>query len=95
MFITQERIITADYYDTYLTEGFLRFPDALAKVEAAERTAFVVPVTPGQVSPPIEQALDAAEVEYTVTDVQPTLRVYLPNELLDPALIAAGLGYQY
>lgn len=95
MFITGERIITADYYDTYLTEGFLRFPDALAKVEAAERTAFVVPVMPVQVAPPIERALDAAGVEYSVTDVLPTLRVYLPDEHLDPAVIAAGLGYQY
>ena len=95
MLLTGERIVAADYYDTYLTEGFLRFPDALAAVEAAERTAFVVPVLPGQESPPIEQALEVAGVAYTVIDALPTLRVYLPDKRLDPARIAAGLGYQY
>ena len=95
MFVSEERIVAADYYDAYLTEGYLRFPAALAVVEAADRTAFVVPVLPGQETPPIEGALDAAGVVYTVIDALPTLRVYIPDERLDPALIAAGLGYQY
>lgn len=95
MFQTQERILAADYYDTFLTDGFLRFPDVLEAVEQAGRTAFVVPVYPDQQAPPIERALDSAGIGYTAADVLPTLRVYLPDEHLDPAVIAAGLGYQY
>jgi hypothetical protein len=95
MFQTQERILAADYYDTYLTYGFLRFPDVLAEVEAAERTAFVVPVYVGQIEPPIERALNDARIVYESADVLPTLRVYVPEERVDPAVIAAGLGYQY
>jgi hypothetical protein len=95
MFETQERIFAADYYDAYLTYGFLRFPDVLAEVEAAERAAFVVPVYPGQIKPPIAQALDAAGIVYESADVLPTLRVYVPEQRVDPAVIAAGLGYQY
>ena len=95
MFETQERILAADYYDAYLTYGFLRFPDVLMQVEAAERTAFVVPVYPGQIEPPIEQALNAAGIAYESADVLPTLRVLVPEQRVDPAVIAAGLGYQY
>ncbi len=95
MFKTQERILAADYYDAYLTYGFVRFPDALAAVEQAERTAFVVPIYSGQQDPPVEQALDSAGIGYIFTDVLPTLRVYVPDKRVDPALIAAGLGYQY
>jgi hypothetical protein len=89
------RILAADYYDTYLADGFLRFPDALAAVEAAERAAFVVPVLPNQQELPIQRALDAAGVVYNAVDVLPTLRVYVPETYLNPNRIAAGLGYQY
>ncbi len=95
MFQTRERIIAADYYDAYLAGGLVRFPDALAAVEASPRAAFVVPVMAGQVDPPIRRALDAADVTYTVIRVTPTLMLYIPDRQVDPSMVAPGLGYQY
>ena len=95
MFETNERIIAADYHDAYLAGGLIRFPDALAAVEAAPRVAFVVPVQPDQQDPPLQRALDAAQVHYTAARVTPTLAVYVPDGPIDPAVVAPGLGYQY
>lgn len=94
-FETGERIIAADYYDAYVAGGPIRFPDALAAVAAADETAFVVPTLPDQTDMPITRALAAAEIAYEIVHVTPTLAVILPAEHLDPAHIAAGLGYQY
>lgn len=95
MFETNERIIAADYHDAYLAGGLIRFPDALAAVKAAPKIAFVVPVLPDQSDPPLQRALDAAGVRYTHVRVLPTLAVYVPDQPIDPAVIAPGLGYQY
>lgn len=95
MFETNERIIAADYHDAYLAGGLIRFPDALAAVEAASKIAFVVPVLADQSDPPLQRALDAAGVHYTHVRVMPTLAVYVPDRPIDPAEIAQGLGYQY
>jgi 4-amino-4-deoxy-L-arabinose transferase-like glycosyltransferase len=95
MFVTNERIIAADPYDAYLAGGLLRFPDALAQVASAPKTAFVVPILPYQEDMPIRRALDAADIEYSFDYITPTLMIYIPNEAIDPMRIAAGLGYQY
>jgi hypothetical protein len=95
MFVTNERIIAADSYDTYLAGGFVRFPDVVAAVAAAPEAAFVVPVTPYQEDMPLRRALDAAGIEYTYEYITPTLMIYIPEEQIDPMRIAAGLGYQY
>jgi hypothetical protein len=95
VFQTRERIIAADYYDAYIAGGLVRFPDALAEVEAAPRAVFVVPIMAGQTDPPIRRALDAAGVDYTAIQVTPTLMLYIPKQRIDPATIAPGLGYQY
>jgi hypothetical protein len=95
MFDTNERIWAADYYDVYIARGPIRFPDALAAVKAAPRTAFVIPVRSDQTDPPLQRALDAAHIPYTYTRVIPTLAVYIPDRPIEPAVIASGLGYQY
>ncbi|MBZ0295579.1 MAG: hypothetical protein K8L99_23685 [Anaerolineae bacterium] len=95
MFITNGQVLAADYYDTYVAGGLQRFPDVLAAVEAAAEVAYVVPLLPGQENPPIQQALDAAGVTYTVAFVTPRLAVYTPTGTLFPDKILAGLGYQY
>ncbi|HSD83677.1 MAG TPA: hypothetical protein VLG46_07455, partial [Anaerolineae bacterium] len=95
MFDTNERIWAADYYDAYIARGLIRFPDALAAVQAAPRTAFVIPILPEQNNPPLQRALDSARINYTYARVMPTLAVYIPDQPIDPAVIAGGLGYQY
>jgi hypothetical protein len=95
MFDTNERIWAADYYDAYIARGPIRFPDALAAVKTAPRTAFVIPVRSDQNDPPLQRALDAAHIHYAYTRVMPTLAVYIPDQPIDPAVIAGGLGYQY
>jgi hypothetical protein len=95
MFATGERILAADYYDSHMAGGVIRFPAALAAVERAERVAFVTPIYPGQPDPPLHRALDAAGVAYTVERVTPELAVYIPLRAIDPARVAAGMGWQY
>ncbi|MBN1427987.1 MAG: hypothetical protein JXB07_06350 [Anaerolineae bacterium] len=95
MFETRERILAADYYDLYIAEGLIRFPDALAAVQAAPQTAFVVPIMAGQIDPPLQRALDATGVSYTAIEVTPTLMLYIADGQLDPAAVAQGIGYQY
>ena len=95
MFVTQERILAADYYDTYIAGGLLRFPDVLAAVEAAPRVALVVPILPGQLNPPLQQALDTAGVDYRLEHPLAELAVFIPAAPFDLARVAAGLGYQY
>lgn len=95
MFITNERVLAADYYDTYIAGGLQRFPDVLAAVESAAEVAYVVPLQPGQQNPPLQQALDAAGVSYTFQRVTPHLGVFIPAQELEPGQIVAGLGYQY
>lgn len=95
MFITGERIVAADYYDSRMAGGVIRFPHALTAVERATRTAFITPIYAGQAHPPLQQALDAAGVNYTVERVTPELAVYIPAAPLDPVEVAAGLGWQY
>lgn len=98
IFHTQEHLIAADYWDTVEAGGLLRFPRyfeaVLAASENGERVAYVEAVRPEQVNPPIEQALDAANVDYDMIQVG-NLRVYLPHEALLPADILGGLGYQH
>lgn len=95
MFQTRERIVAADYYDSRMAGGLIRFPDALEAVEAAPRAAFVVPVMTGQTDTPLKRAFDAAEVDVTTIQVTPTLILYIPSEPVDPSAVAQGLGYQY
>lgn len=95
MFQTRERIIAADYYDSIIAGGLVRFPDALAAVEADPRAAFVVPIMVGQTDPPLQRTLDTAGVRYTAVLVTPTLMLYIPDKRIDPWIVAPGLGYQY
>lgn len=95
MFQTHERILAADWYDAYIAKGPVRFPDVLQKVENAPSAAFVVPVAPGQADPPLIQAFDAAQIGYRTRLAAPNLLLIIPAERVDPAQVAAGLGYQY
>jgi hypothetical protein len=95
MFETHERILAADYYNAYIAGGLVRFPEALAAVEAAERVAFVVPVRPDQEDIPLQRVMDGASVRYSMARVLPSLVVFIPDGPLDPAVIAGGLGPQF
>ncbi|HLA45181.1 MAG TPA: hypothetical protein VJZ27_17170, partial [Aggregatilineales bacterium] len=92
MFKTQEKILAADYYDSYIAGGLIRFPDVLAEVEAAGNVVFVEPVSSQNPNPPIEQAFEAAGIDYEIRFILPELAVYIPTERIDPAVIASGLG---
>jgi hypothetical protein len=98
IFATKERILAADYWDVEIAGGLVRFPAYLAAVtgatERGETVAYVEAVQIDQNTPPIEQALNAASVSYTAERVG-ELVIYIPDNPVAPADIAAGLGYQY
>ena len=98
IFYSGERIIAADYYDTVISGGLLRFPEYFETVTAAtargERVAYVAPVPAWLENPPIERALAAADVAYSAIRVG-DLVIYLPDDTLPPEAIAPGLGFQY
>jgi hypothetical protein len=95
MFQTRERITAADYYDSRIAGGLVRFPDVLVAIQEAPKAAFVVPVMAGQANPPIQRALDATGVDYDAVQVTSTMMLYIPKQWIDPAILAPGLGYQY
>ncbi len=95
MFETRERILAADWYDIYGAKGIVRFPDVPLKIQQADRVAYVEVTLPGQTDTRFEEAFRASGVHYTITHVTPGLLVIIPQEPLDPARVADGLGYQF
>jgi len=95
MFLTHEHIITEDYHSVFLSGGLIRLPDVLAQVQVATPTVFITPIYAGQQNPPLQHALDSANIRYELVRVMPTLAVYIIPESIDPMVIAGGLGYQY
>jgi 4-amino-4-deoxy-L-arabinose transferase-like glycosyltransferase len=95
MFETGERILAADYYDTYYAHGLIRFPEVIEAVAKADRVAFVELIRPGQVDTPIDRAFTTAGVDYERLTPSPELLVIIPKTRIDPATVLAGLGFQY
>jgi hypothetical protein len=95
MFVTQERILAADWYDASIAGGPVRFPEVLAAVEAAPYVAYLVPIRAGQTDMPLERAFRAAGVGYRARVIDETLLLILPDSPTPPERVAAGLGYQY
>lgn len=97
-FITQREILAADYWDAKIAGGLMRFPRTFDAVYNAalsgERVAYVEPVATNQSFPPILLAMDKAAIAYTAYWID-NLLVVIPDAALDPAEVAAGLGYQY
>jgi hypothetical protein len=95
MFETHERILAADYYDTYYANGPIRFPEVIASVARAERVAYVELIRPGQRDTHIERAFEAAGIAYERLTPTPELLVIIPDTRVDPATVLPGLGFQY
>jgi hypothetical protein len=95
MFETNERILAADYYDTYYAHGLIRFPEVIEAVAKADRVAYVELIRPGQTDTPIDRAFAAAGIEYERLTPSPELLVIIPKTRIDPATVLAGLGFQY
>ncbi|MCC7451699.1 MAG: hypothetical protein IT324_30100 [Anaerolineae bacterium] len=95
MFETHERILAADYYDTYYAHGLVRFPDVVDAVAKADRVAFVELIQPGQTDTPIDRAFTAAGIAYERLTPTPQLLVIIPRARVDPAQVLAGLGFQF
>ncbi len=95
MFQSNQRIIAADYYDAYIANGQIRFPDALAQVVQAENTAIITPILPEQTDLPLQRVMDALEIRYDFVRIQPDIAIYIPHERLDLSRISGGLGPQY
>ncbi len=95
MFETQGRILAGDFYDKEIANGLVRFPEAYAAVEEAERVAFVGVIRPNQSPLPMQTVLDALNIPYTLERVTPDLAVYIPLEPVSPATISGGLGPQF
>lgn len=93
MFETDRQILAADYYDQ-INGGLARFPEEDAAVNASQRTAYVVPIIPGQTDTPLNRALDAHDITYAVHYLG-TLAAYIPEELVHPSQVEEGLGLQY
>jgi len=95
MFETRERILAADYYDTYYAHGLVRFPDVVDAVAQADRVAYVELIQPGQTDTPIDRAFTAAGIDYERLTPTPQLLVIIPRARIDPARVLAGLGFQF
>ncbi len=96
MFQTEERILSADWYDIYGAKGIVRFPEVPLKIAQAERVAFVEVILPGTDDiTPFEQAFRDSGVPHTVHQVAPNLLVIIPLAPIDPAVLGDGLGYQF
>lgn len=95
MFLTQEDMLTEDYHSVFLAGGLLRKPDILEQIQSANPTVFITPIYEGQPNPPLQQALENADIPYEMVRVTPTIAVYIIEDILDPMQIAGGLGYQY
>lgn len=95
MFLTGEDVLTEDYRSVFLAGGFVRQPDVLKQIQAANPTVFITPIYAGQENPPLQLALENAGIAYEMTRVTPMLAVYIIPQNIDPARLVDGLGYQY
>jgi hypothetical protein len=95
MFETGERILAADYYDTYFAQGLIRFPEVLQKVSDARDAAYVELIRPGQIETHIEDAFKKAGVDYERLTPSPEVLVIIPRSYIEPQRVLPGLGFQY
>ena len=92
MFQSKGQILTADYLDRS-AGGVLRFPEAYAAVDEAERVAYLVAVLPGHVGP-LEQEFQHLQVSYRKYEIG-GLALLVPEHRIHPAEVVGGLGFQY
>lgn len=89
MYLSDENVLCADYYDIVAKHGVNRFPRTFELISHADRPSFIVtsPAAP-QMQPAILHALDALHVTYTsvhfhsVWIVTPLSRTVQPEEVL-------------
>ncbi len=85
MYLTQERIVAADYYDVAVFHSRDRFPEAMAAVAQADRPSFITRDT--HATPWAAKAMSALGVKYTqarfgdIWVITPLTRTVTPLEL--------------
>jgi hypothetical protein len=88
MYLTDERVRCADYYDLEVLHGPNRFPDVMNAVAAADRPTFIVESDPARGPSAVARALDALHVSYesahfgSLWVLTPTSRTVYPTEIV-------------
>lgn len=89
MYLSDEDVLCADYYDVVVKHGVNRFPRTFELISHADRPSFIVTSASPQTQPPLLDALDALHVSYTsahfhsVWIITPISRTVRPAEVLD------------
>lgn len=93
MYLTNQRVLCADYVDIKVWSGVNRFPDAFQTVQSADRPSFLIASGENRGEPAVARALDALHVTYKMASfhglwvITPLSRTVTPDEIL-PALEA-------
>lgn len=88
MYLTNQRVLCADYVDIVAWGGVNRFPNAFQSMQTADRPSFLIASPESAGEPAVARALDALHVTYTMTSfhglwiITPTSRTLLPQEIL-------------
>ncbi|MCL4543237.1 MAG: glycosyltransferase family 39 protein [Chloroflexi bacterium] len=94
MYLSDERIKAADYYDIVVGHGIDRFPSVFVDVSRSAHTAFVV-IAPGDPHPPLEAILRARGVPFDQRVIGP-YHIFAPTAgRVDPQRVVTGLRYPY
>lgn len=93
MFVTQSKVVTADYNDVVLHGGPNRLPWTLRTVGADPRAAYVL-VT-GDDAPPLASLLHQRGTNYMQARVGPYLVFYNLSRPVPPSEVAPGIDFGY
>ena len=97
MYLTQERIVAADYYDVAVFRSRDRFPEAMAAVTAADRPSFIYRDT--HATPWMATAMTRLGVQYTearfgdIWVITPLTRTVTPLELAQAGCAITPLSF--
>lgn len=95
MFLTDGRILTADYYDVLIGRGINRFPKVFEAVWRSPYAAFVVILPKRGAVPPLRSVLEQHHIPFREQLIG-RYDVFLPLDgRVNPAEVIAGLRYPY
>lgn len=95
MFLSDGRILTADYYDVLVGHGINRFPKVFETVWQAPYAAFVVILPKQGAIPPLQLAFEQNHIPFQEQTIG-RYDIFLPLDgRVNPAEVIAGLRYPY
>jgi hypothetical protein len=95
MYLTDEQVQCADYYDLEVLHGPNRFPDVARAVAAADRPSFIVESDPAKGSSAMARALDALHVSYESVHFGPLWVLTPASRTVYPVEIVQALDEDY